>query len=289
MQTLAINKVTKKYGSFTALHEVDLKIEPGIFGLLGPNGAGKSTLMRILTTLQPADSGSIEYNGISWDKQHLVRDMIGYLPQKFSLYKHLKVKEALTHIAVLKGVQDQRDTLIQNVLRQVNLEEHQDKKIGSLSGGMVRRLGIAQAILGNPQIIVVDEPTAGLDPEERIRFRNILQTLGRSKIIIISSHIVEDIETVCEQAAILMRGKILLQGSIQELRQLAEGKIWTIQLPREEFLRRQNEWKIIRQSAQDDLFTLRVASDERPSPSAHSEKPTLEDAYFYFMQRAEAI
>ena len=200
MHTLAINNVTKQYGSFTALQGVDLQIEPGVFGLLGPNGAGKSTLMRILTTLQPADSGHIEYDGLSWQKQHLVRDIIGYLPQKFSLYKHLKVKEALTHVAVLKGIKTPRDS-VQDVLHRVNLEEHQNKKIGALSGGMIRRLGIAQAILGNPQIMIVDEPTAGLDPEERIRFRNILQTLGTSKTIIISSHIVEDIETVCDQAA----------------------------------------------------------------------------------------
>jgi ABC-2 type transport system ATP-binding protein len=287
MQALQIEKISKSFGSFKALDEVSLTIEPGVYGLLGPNGAGKSTLMRILTTLQPADSGQIQYGNVTWDRQHDVKKMIGYLPQKFSMYKHVKVREALEHVALMKGVDKDRKILVQRVLQQVNLEDAAEKKIGQLSGGMVRRVGIAQAILGDPKIILVDEPTAGLDPEERIRFRNILQTLGGSSVVIISSHIVEDIETICEQAAILYKGKILTRGSVEELKRLAKGKIWSCTIDKQEFSKRQQELKIIAQNIYQGQFKLRVLSDTPPIENAQPEEPTLEDAYFYCMKQVE--
>lgn len=286
MQSLQIDKISKSFGKFKALDEVSLVIEPGVYGLLGPNGAGKSTLMRILTTLQNADSGQIRYGNVTWDRQYDVKSMIGYLPQKFSMYKHVKVREALEHVALMKGVNTDRKSIVQHVLQQVNLEDVSEKKIGQLSGGMIRRVGIAQAILGDPKIILVDEPTAGLDPEERIRFRNILQTLGGSSVVIISSHIVEDIETICEKAAILHRGKILTQGSVEELKKLAQGKIWTCLLDKEEFVKRQQELKIIAQNGSQGQFRLRLLGDTPPVVGAQQEEPTLEDAYFYCMKRA---
>jgi len=276
-----------KYGHFQALHDIDLTIQPGIFGLLGPNGAGKSTLMRILTTLHTAHSGSIRYDNINWEHKHAVRKIIGYLPQKFSLYKHIKVKEALSHLATLKGLTENRDELVQKAIAQVNLLDVQDKRIGQLSGGMIRRVGIAQAILGNPRIIIVDEPTAGLDPEERIRLRVILQTLSSSSIVIISSHIVEDIETICEKAAIMYKGKILETGSIEDLKQTANGVIWSIVLEKEQFLTSQDQFKVIHQQTQNGKVKIRVMSHGAPTETALQEEPSLEDAYFHFMQKVE--
>ncbi|MBW7476032.1 ATP-binding cassette domain-containing protein [Paenibacillus oenotherae] len=288
MHRLQIDNISKKYGAFKALDNVSLTLSNGIFGLLGPNGAGKSTLMRILTTLQPFDTGSIKYGEISWKEMHKVQKIIGYLPQHFSLYKHLSVFECLKHISILKGVRKaELQEQVYNALEQVNLLQIKDQKIGKLSGGMLRRVGIAQAIIGNPQIIVVDEPTAGLDPEERIRFRNILHTIGRNNIIIISSHIVEDIETLCNEVAILHKGKILGKGTINSLKMNAENVIWSTKVEKNELFALQNEVKIISQQSKGDYYEVRYLGNTQRNPHDQLQEPTLEDAYFYFMQKVD--
>lgn len=289
METLILSGVSKNYGKHIALQDVSLEIEFGMFGLLGPNGAGKTTLMRILTTLISASSGEIRFGNLNWNEPHKIRNIIGYLPQKFSLYKQIKVREALQHIAKLKGIQSDNDKVVDSVIEKVNLSDQRDKKIGKLSGGMVRRLGIAQAILGDPKIIVVDEPTAGLDPEERIRFRKLLRQLGRETIVIISTHIVEDIEATCDKAAILHKGQLIKNGDIHTLGKLAQGKVWEVSVSEDDFHTVYEKCNVISSHRTDNIYRLRILSEEPPmnaslfSPSLVT--PTLEDAYLYLMNK----
>jgi len=289
VETLILSGVSKNYGKHIALQNVSLEIEFGMFGLLGPNGAGKTTLMRILTTLISASSGEIRFGNLNWNEPHKIRNIIGYLPQKFSLYKQIKVREALQHIAKLKGIQSDNDKVVDSVIEKVNLTDQRDKKIGKLSGGMVRRVGIAQAILGDPKIIVVDEPTAGLDPEERIRFRKLLRQLGRETIVIISTHIVEDIEATCDKAAILHKGQLIKNGDIHTLGKLAQGKVWEVSVSEDDFHTVYEKWNVISSHRTDNIYRLRILSEEPPmnaglfSPSLVT--PSLEDAYLYLMNK----
>lgn len=289
METLILSGVSKNYGKHIALQNVSLEIEFGMFGLLGPNGAGKTTLMRILTTLLSASSGEIRFGNLNWNEPHKIRNIIGYLPQKFSLYKQIKVREALQHIAKLKGIQSNNDKAVDSVIEKVNLSDQRDKKIGKLSGGMVRRLGIAQAILGDPKIIVVDEPTAGLDPEERIRFRRLLRQLGRETIVIISTHIVEDIEATCDKAAILHKGQLIKSGDIHTLGKIAQGKVWEVSVSEDDFHSMYEKCNVISSHRTDNIYRLRILSEEPPmnaglfSPSLVT--PSLEDAYLYLMNK----
>ena len=214
---LHIEGLSKRYPNGTqALQNVSLSIPQGMFGLLGPNGAGKSTLMRSLATLQEADSGSARMNGIDVlsDKDQ-VRKILGYLPQEFGLYPKVAAETLLSHFASLKGIENARERreVVQALLRQTNLWDHRNKPLGSFSGGMKQRFGIAQALLGNPRLIIVDEPTAGLDPEERVRFRNTLRELSGERIIIFSTHICSDVETTADDVAIVGGGKLLKRGS----------------------------------------------------------------------------
>ncbi|NMI07147.1 ABC transporter ATP-binding protein [Paenibacillus sp. SZ31] len=286
MTNLIIQNISKMYGSKTVLNNINLEVQPGIFGLLGPNGAGKSTLMRILTTVESYDDGTIEFGVLNWKQKQKVKNLIGYLPQNFSLYKQLTVIECLLHIAGLKGIRKDRAAKVLKVLEQVNLLEVKDSKISKLSGGMVRRVGIAQAILGDPKIIIVDEPTAGLDPEERIRFRNILHKIGQKNTVVISSHIVEDIETLCTKAAILHKGSVLRNEEINALRESVNKLIWSTEVDQKELNLIQDELKVIRQQSIGNRFKIRFLSKEPPVDSV-VEIPTLEDAYFYYMQRDE--
>ncbi|RNB74757.1 ABC transporter ATP-binding protein [Brevibacillus panacihumi] len=284
-----LSGVSKNYGKHIALQNVSLEIEFGMFGLLGPNGAGKTTLMRILTTLLSASSGEIRFGNLNWNEPHKIRNIIGYLPQKFYLYKQIKVREALQHIAKLKGIQSNNDKAVDSVIEKVNLSDQRDKKIGKLSGGMVRRLGIAQAILGDPKIIVVDEPTAGLDPEERIRFRRLLRQLGRETIVIISTHIVEDIEATCDKAAILHKGQLIKSGDIHTLGKIAQGKVWEVSVSEDDFHSMYEKCNVISSHRTDNIYRLRILSEEPPmnaglfSPSLVT--PSLEDAYLYLMNK----
>ncbi|TCT23597.1 ABC-type multidrug transport system ATPase subunit [Melghiribacillus thermohalophilus] len=284
MSVISIEHLTKQFKKHTALHDLSLTIR-GTFGLLGPNGAGKTTLMKILATILKPTSGRITYEGLDWSLHEMkVKQLIGYLPQHFSAYRSLNVNECLDHIAVLKGIKDkkERQSVIQDILSQVNLSEQSAVKIKHLSGGMMRRLGIAQALLGDPKILIVDEPTAGLDVEERARFRRVLKRLSKDRIIILSTHIVEDIETVCTNAGIINHGKFIQQGSLKDLIQLAENKVWK-KVMNDSELDTLEEKHIISINIQEGEQVVRFLSDDPPE---HSEPctPTLEDAYLYLIR-----
>lgn len=286
MELLHLNKVSMNYGRFRALNDISIEIRPGLFGLLGPNGAGKTTLMRILATLIPPKSGEINYGPLSWNNPNEVRRIIGYLPQKFSLYKHVKLREALNHIAVLKGIVDNREKEVDSVIEKVHLTAERDKKVGKLSGGMVRRLGIAQAILGNPKIIIVDEPTAGLDPEERVKFRRMLTHLGGRSMIIISTHIVEDVEVACDQVAVLHKGNLLAAGDIQSLKERARGKVFEIETLWEEFDKVSEQSFVVAAHRNGETYRMRILTDAVP-PGAKPVEPTLEDGYLYLVRSGQ--
>lgn len=212
---IIISGLTKSYGKKVALDGISLQIESGMFGLLGRNGAGKTTLMRILATLLPKTGGEIEICGVPVEKASQIRRMVGYLPQEFSLYPGMSVYEAMDYLGVLSGLtSSQRKERIMPLLSRVNLDSAAKVRVKALSGGMKRRLGIAQAILHEPKILIVDEPTAGLDPEERVRFRNLLCDIAEDRIVLLSTHIVEDIEKTCENIAVLNEGKILYSGAL---------------------------------------------------------------------------
>src|SRR5246127_2457166 len=227
---LEITKLSKRYpGGTQALQDVSLSIPQGMFGLLGPNGAGKSTLMRTLATLQEADSGSATLDGIDVLRQKdEVRRLLGYLPQEFGLYPKVSAETLLTHFAELKGIENagERRDVVHSLLRQTNLWDHRNKPLGSFSGGMKQRFGIAQALLGNPRLIIVDEPTAGLDPEERVRFHNLLSAIGENIIVILSTHIVSDVSDLCRNMAVLHQGQVLVAGDPAALVQSLNGRVW---------------------------------------------------------------
>jgi ABC-2 type transport system ATP-binding protein len=223
--SLVISNLSKSYKKLMALDSVSIEMGSGVWGILGPNGAGKTTLFRILATVMKQDSGSIAFGDISWVKPQFVRSLIGYVPQQFGLYPLVSVEEALEHIATMKRIpQQQVSGEVDRILDCVNLSEHRKKRIQQLSGGMMRRLAIAQAILGDPKILIMDEPTAGLDPEERIRFRTIVRQIQGDKIILISSHIVNEIESLCQNIAIIKEGKIIVSGSISYIQEQAANK-----------------------------------------------------------------
>lgn len=280
---LKIKNLSKDYGKIHALKNLSLEIPTGMFGLLGPNGAGKTTLMRILATIIPYTSGEITMEEVNWEQPQLVRNMIGYLPQKFSMYSNIRVNEVLKHIAILKGIYRNNEELVQTALEKVNLLDYQDKKIGSLSGGMIRRVGIAQAILGDPPLIIVDEPTAGLDPEERIRFRRLLHQLSKKATVIISTHIVEDIEATCEHVAILHRGQLLAEGEINTISEIAKGKTWSITVSLEDYFQLSEKWNIISSQCIGNEYILNIISDTRPD-GALPAKSSLEDGYLFLMK-----
>lgn len=225
---IEIKNLNKFYGSKQALYNVSLTIEQGMLGLLGKNGAGKTTLMKTLATLLHKKDGQITVCGIPIENPKEIRKITGYLPQEFSMYPSMSVAQAMNYLGILSGLNaTERASRIDTLLKKVNLSQHKSKKIKALSGGMKRRLGIAQALLNNPKVLIVDEPTAGLDPEERIRFRNLLSEVAEERIVILSTHIVEDIEATCENIAILDGGKVLYSGTVKELVQSAKGKVFS--------------------------------------------------------------
>ena len=218
MESIVVDNVTMQYGTTKALDNVSMQINPGKFGLVGPNGAGKTTLIRVLATIIKPKCGTISTSKISWENPNEVRDKLGYLPQNFGMYPYISVDEALNHSAVLKGLRKPViPDEIDRVLEMTNLSEQRDKKVKNLSGGMVRRLGIAQALLGNPELIILDEPTAGLDPEERVRFREMIGKFDKNATVFISTHIISDVETCCDQIAFLHEGRIIQSGNISEI------------------------------------------------------------------------
>lgn len=285
---IEIKELNKFYGKKKqALSNVNLTIEQGMFGLLGRNGAGKTTLMKTLATLLQKQSGSISVCGIPIENAREIRKITGYLPQDFSMYPNMSVVEAMDYLGVLSGIgTKERKERTQLLLEKVNLLEHKNKKVKSLSGGMKRRLGIAQALLNNPKVLIVDEPTAGLDPEERIRFRNLLCDVAEERIVILSTHIVGDIESTCENLAILNEGSILYCGTVSDLLETAKGKVFSKTVDKRDVPKLKKELNIIGMHSQGDKTFIRFLADTPPK-NAESCEPNIEDAYMLYLSGGE--
>jgi ABC-type multidrug transport system ATPase subunit len=284
MNSLSIQNLSKTYENGTkAIDDLSLEITNGMFGLLGPNGAGKSTLMRTIVALQEPTSGSIEFNGINiLENPMFIRQNLGYLPQEFGVYPKISAYRLLDHLAVLKGIVDkkERHDQILYLLQQTNLLQHKDKAVHSFSGGMRQRFGIAQALLGNPKIIIVDEPTAGLDPEERNRFNNLLSEIGESIIVVLSTHIVEDVRDLCPKMAIISNGKLILEGKPNETINSLKDKIWMKAIQKAELKEHQSNFNIISSNLNSGKINIHVFSDERPDSGFELISPDLSDVYF---------
>ena len=285
---IRIQQLSKTYRSgVKALDNIDLVINTGMFGLLGPNGAGKTTLLRILATLLRPTGGHAKVDGFDvTDRQQkwAVKQMLGYLPQELGLYPNLTVSEFLNYIATLKNIHDPRlrSDEVSNVIALTRLNPVKHLRIRTLSGGMKRRVGIAQALLGDPQLLIVDEPTAGLDPEERVRFRNFLAQLSSDRIVILSTHIVEDIATSCRDMAVLDQGHLRFHGSPSELIQSAGAQTWQVDLPAGIEVEPDPSWRVASQVWEADTKRLRVIGP-RPTTDAQAVQPTLEEAYLILM------
>ncbi len=286
---ISIENLNKVYPNGNwALKDINLEIPSGMFGLLGPNGAGKSTLMRILVTLMKPSSGKVTVNHLDLMKNRReIRSMLGYLPQDFRFFAKLKTWEFLDYTARLAGMKNrsQRNQAVDRMLEEVGLFEARDRNANRLSGGMKRRLGIAQALINDPKIIIVDEPTTGLDPEERIRFRNLLSTIStRDVIIILSTHIVGDISSTCENMALLNRGKLAFAGSPEQLVKEAEGHVWLIKATEREYLEINEKFPVISTIPAESGWEIQVVADSINGYYGHPIEPNLEHAYVYFME-----
>jgi ABC-type multidrug transport system ATPase subunit len=281
---LDIRNLSKTYANgVVALDGVTLRIPPGMFGLLGPNGAGKSTLMRILATLQECDAGSVFLDDIDvLDEKDEVRRMLGYLPQDFGVYPKVSAYELLDHFAQLKGLANRtrRREVVDGLLQQTNLFEVRDQRLGTFSGGMKQRFGIAQALLGDPQLIIVDEPTAGLDPQERVRFHNLLSDIGEDKTVILSTHIVSDVADLCANMAIINKGHVLLCGEPARLIEGIEGKIWARFVSKPELLAFQKRHTVISTRLLSGRPMIHVYAERYPGDDFEPIHPTLDDVYF---------
>lgn len=289
---LFIDQVSKSFGNKQALDGLSLSLKPGVLGLLGPNGAGKSTLMKILATLMQPSKGKIIFDGLNiFDHPQEFRKHLGYLPQNFGLYPNLNAYEFLEYMAAVKGLSmKSAKKRIQELLEALNLIQDAQRNIGSYSGGMKQRIGIAQAILNDPKVLIVDEPTVGLDPEERIRFRNLLANMAAGRIIILSTHIVSDIESLASQIAMISQGKLLQHALPEDLLVEMEHKVWECIVPSQQLPEVQQSHVVSRVFQRSDGMHVRIVSDQRPFPEAQLMAPTLEDAYLYYTSlRTEGI
>lgn len=287
---ILIDKLSKHYGKKQALNDVSVIIPEGMYGLLGRNGAGKTSLMRILATLQTQSSGTVIMNGVSICDTKRIRSMVGYLPQDFSLYPNMGIYQAMDYLGILSKIPGrEREDRIRTLLEAVNLQDYYKTKIKALSGGMRRRLGIAQALLHDPQILIVDEPTAGLDPEERIRFRNLLCEFAENRIVILSTHIVEDIETTCQNVAVLNQGTLLFADTTDELIRRADGKVYIIEISKKEIDRVKKKYQILSMQMGRTKIRCRILSDTMPSETCHREEATLEDGYMELLRAHEGV
>ena len=281
---LLIETLSKQYSNgVQALNNVSLNIPQGMFGLLGPNGAGKSTLMRTIATLQKADSGSITWGELNiLEQQEEMRKVLGYLPQEFGVYPRVSAEMMLDHIARLKGLSNrkERNETVSALLQKVNLYKERKRNLGTYSGGMKQRFGIAQALIGNPKILIVDEPTAGLDPAERNRFYNLLSEIGESTIVILSTHIVEDVKTLCKQFAIICSGEVMYVGTPHDAVKTLDGKIWSKAIDKHEIEDYREKYKVIATQLSEGKLFIRVVSDDNPGEGFTATEPSLEDVYF---------
>src|SRR5450432_4451187 len=271
---LIINSLSKTYSNgVRAIKDVSLTLENGMFGLLGPNGAGKSALMRTIATLQEADKGSVFLDGLDVLKcKTEVRQLLGYLPQEFGVYPKVSAERMLDHIAKLKGISNdaERKDLVGSLLENVNLSKDRKKHLGTYSGGMKQRFGIAQALIGNPKLIIVDEPTAGLDPGERVRFHNLLAEIGENVVVILSTHIVEDVSDLCSQMAIISGGRVLMNGEPQVAMASLKGKIWQRAIGKKELDDYQARYAVISTKLVAGRTVIHTFSESQPDPSFES-------------------
>ncbi|MEM7375125.1 MAG: ABC transporter ATP-binding protein [Bacteroidota bacterium] len=284
MNQLVIEGVSKIYpNGVQALSNISLTLTNGMFGLLGPNGAGKSTLMRTIAALQAPSSGRILFNGVNIQEQpDVIRQHLGYLPQEFGVYPKISAQQLLDHIAVLKGIlnKKERREQVAALLQQVNLYRHRKKSVYRFSGGMRQRFGIAQALLGTPRIIIVDEPTAGLDPEERHRFLNLLSEIGEHVIVILSTHIVEDVRGLCANMAILGEGELKVVGNPASLTSELEGKIWTKTITRAEVEHYRQQYSVLSTRLHAGNTQIQIIASDKPEIGFESHAPDLESLYF---------
>jgi ABC-type multidrug transport system ATPase subunit len=287
---LEISNLSKCYpNGVQALSDVSLQIPAGMYGLLGPNGAGKSTLMRTIATLQQPDSGSIKLDDLDVLQQPAeLRKKLGYLPQDFGVYPRISALDMLDHMAVLKGFTNKKERreIVDNLLRQTNLHDVRKKALAGFSGGMRQRFGIAQALIGDPQLIIVDEPTAGLDPEERNRFLNLLSDIGENKVVILSTHIVDDVTNLCPRMAIIAEGRIVREGKPSDLINDLRGSVWVKTVERGEVEAHRNRHNVISSKLYAGRSILHVLSDTDPGDDFEPHEPDLEDVYFSTLQSA---
>lgn len=282
---IKIENLNQFYGKKQALKNINLTIDTGMFGLLGRNGAGKTTLMKVLSTLLPKSKGHITICETPVERARAVRKITGYLPQEFSMYPNMTLYEAMDYLGVLSGLaKAERRQRIPELLERVNLQDCRKKKVKELSGGMKRRLGIAQAVLHDPKVLIVDEPTAGLDPEERVRFRNLLCETAEERIVILSTHIVGDIEATCENIAVLDQGEIIYQGTVSRLIQQAEGSVYQAEISKRELEDLKRQCTVTSMLTLGNNVMVRFLSKEKPFASAKPCAAGVEDAYMYLMQ-----
>jgi ABC-type multidrug transport system ATPase subunit len=283
---LKITNLNKQYANgIKALDNVSLEISKGMYGLLGPNGAGKSSLMRTIATLQEADSGSIFMNDTDIIKEKdLHRKQLGYLPQEFGVYPKVSAFDMLDHIAMLKGINQGRKDWVHTLLNQVNLYNFRNKNVSEFSGGMRQRFGIAQALIGNPNLLIVDEPTAGLDPTERNRFHNILAEIAEDKIVILSTHIVQDVIELCNKMAIINKGKVMFEGLPNEALQMMENKVYGKFVDKNELIDIKENYHVLSEKLLSGKTYVHIYANESPSSTFEMLKPDLEDVFFFMTQ-----
>lgn len=290
---LSIKNLNKTYPNGTqALNNVNLEIHKGMFGLLGPNGAGKSTLMRTIATLQVADSGSIEFDGIDVFKHpEELRMVLGYLPQDFGVYPKVSAEMMLNHIAKIKGIHSATDrkVYVDDLLNQVNLYKFRKRNLGDYSGGMRQRFGIAQALIGNPKLIIVDEPTAGLDPLERNRFHNLLSELGENAVVILSTHIVDDVVNLCTNMAVFNDGAVVVQGNPQDLSNSLNEKIYRKRIEKDQIEKYQSEYTVLSTYLRSGNMNINIFSDTHPGEGFEVVNNNLEDFYFYSINHPQTV
>lgn len=280
---LEVKGLRKDYGDKRVLDDININIDKGVHGLLGPNGAGKTTLMRILSTLIPKTSGEVYYDGINVENKKEIRKIISYLPQEFSFYPNFTVYEILDYFAALSNKKLSRSEILSK-LEEVHLRELFKVKTKTLSGGMKRRLGIAVTMVGEPEVLIVDEPTAGLDPEERIKIRNMFSEIGKDKTVLLSTHIVEDIALSCNTLVVLNKGKVVYDGTVGNMIKQAKGSVWGVKIDIDKVEEYNRNFTVLSTVFEEDKASLRILSKEQPSSSAEVVPPTLEDAYMKFVR-----
>ncbi len=279
---LCIDRVTKNYGNKIACDRISLTLHKGVYGLLGANGAGKTTLMRMMCGVLRPTSGTITYDGMDVNEEGY-RDVLGYLPQDFGYYPDFTAMNFLLYLAALKGIPKVRaKERAKELLELVSLTNEAKKKIKTFSGGMKQRLGIAQAMLNNPEILILDEPTAGLDPKERIRFRNLISRMGADRIVLLSTHIVSDVESIADEILVMKSGQLIHSGSLNEIIQVIRGKVWECIVEEREADKLYERYPIINTRNEEGKLLLRLVAEEKPSENAVSVEATLEDLYLYY-------